>query len=214
MDRMNKYIREYAGNFVFEHTEHISTRISGIEIAMDIWEYHDSRNRREKAYVTAKKDDLIYACEFYDHHNYKNSFFPVTLHGQQYLCFRKTLYGFTLLNADTLTPEHEYFPECVAADGDDFEESFIIMDVKQLDDLLIFFGCYWAGSYGCFAFDHHTKLFLNVSKMRDLDSVDRLEIHNDRLILYSTDEEDTEVQISVSGQEIVQGLQKQGDTDF
>ncbi len=210
MDLIDKYILEYSENFVFNFSEHISTNIFDVEIEIDIFEYSTQHSHREKAHGTFKKGDLTYECDFCDEHNYENDFYPIILNGQRFICFRKTLYGFTLINVDTLSVEYEYFPESVTHG----EESFIITEVKQLDNLLIFEGCYWACPYECFAFDYKTKLFLNVSKMCGLFSLDKTVLKDNELIIYGTDENDFEKQIVVSKQDIAVGINKYGTKDF
>ena len=210
MDLIDKYILEYSENFVFNFSEHISKNIFDVEIEVDIFEYSAQYSHREKAHVILKKGNLTYECDFCDEHNYENDFYPIILNGQYFICFRKTLYGFTLINVDTLSVEYEYFPESVTRG----EESFIITEVKQLDNLLIFEGCYWACPHECFAFDYDQKLFLNISKKCDLYSLDKTELQGNNLVLCGTDENDLEQQIIVSKQDIFIGINKYGTKDF
>ena len=106
--------------------------------------------------------------------------------------------------------EFEYFPECVL----DGEESFIVVDVKQLDNLLIFEGCYWACPYECFAFDYDKKLFLNVSELCGLTSLDETAIQDNKLILYGTDPKDANVQCVVTAEDLRIALTQHGKTDM
>ena len=212
MNIADKYVYEYirTENFVFDFVGHLSKRIFDVEIDTDIFEYKDQYRRREKAHVTLKKDDLIYECDFCDNHDYENCFYPIVFDGQRFIFFRKTLYGFVLINADTLSVEYEYFPKSVICG----EESFVITDVKQIDDLLIFEGCYWACPYECFAFDYKTKLFLNVSKKYNVFCLDEVVLQDNELIVYGTDENDSKKQIAVSKHDIIIGMNKYGKTDF
>ena len=210
MGLTDKYTLEYSNNFVFDFSEHISKRIFDVEIDIDIFEYNDQYNHREKAHVIFKKGDLIYKSDFCDSHDYENGFYPIIFDNQRLICFRKTLYGFTLINVDTLSVEYEYFPESVIHG----EESFIITDVKQLDNFLIFEGCYWACPYECFAFDYDKKLFLNLSKICDVFSLDKTVLQDDELIVYGADENDCEKQIIVSKQDIIMGMSKHGKIYF
>ncbi|MBQ8372570.1 MAG: hypothetical protein IJX38_06525 [Clostridia bacterium] len=210
MNLMEKYILEYSDGFNFVFSAHLSKRIFDVEIEVDIFEYSAQYSHREKAHVILKKGKLIYECDFCDSHDYANDFSPIIFDDQRFICFRKTLYGFTLINADTLCVEFEYFPENVFKG----EESFIIVDVKQLDDFLILEGCYWACPYECFAFDYAKKLFLNVSKICDLFSLDKTIVKDDELTLYGTDENDSEKQITVFKQDIIVGISKYGKIDF
>ena len=210
MSLTEKYILDYTADFVFGFSEHISKRIFDVEIEMDIFEYTAQQSRREKAHAIFTKGNLRYECDFCDQHDYENDFYPITLNGQNFLCFRKTLYGFTLLNADTLSVEFEYFPECVL----DGEESFIVVDGKQFNHLLIFEGCYWACPYECFAFDYDKKLFLNVSELCGLTSLDETAIQDNMLILYGTDQKDANVQCVVSAEDLRIALTQHGKTDM
>ena len=210
MDLINKYILDYSEDFVFDFSQHIEKRVFDTEIEIDIFEYSTQNSHREKAHVIFTKGNLSYECDFCDQHDYENDFYPITLNGQRFLCFRKTLYGFTLLNADTLSLEFEYFPECVL----DGEESFIVADGKQFNHLLIFEGCYWACPYECFAFDYDKKLFLNVSELCGLTSLDETAIQDNKLILYGTDPKDANVQCAVSAEDLRIALTQHGKTDM
>lgn len=198
MDLINKYILDYSEDFVFDFSQHIEKRVFDTEIEIDIFEYSTQNSHREKAHAIFTKGNLRYECDFCDQHTYENDFHPITLNGQRFICFRKTLYGFTLLNADTLSVEFEYFPECVL----DGEESFIVLDVKQFNNLLIFEGCYWACPYECFAFDYDKRLFFNVSEMCGLTSLDETAIQDNTLILSGTDQKDADVQCVVSAENL------------
>jgi len=79
---------------------------------------------------------------------------------------------------------------------------------------LIFEGCYWACPYECFAFDYKTKLFLNVSKMCNVFYLGKTVLQDDELIVYGTDENDSEKQITVHKQDIIAGISKYGKRDF
>ena len=210
MDLINKYILDYSEDFVFDFSQHIEKRVFDTEIEIDIFEYSTQNSHREKAHVIFTKGNLSYECDFCDQHDYENDFYPITLNGRRFLCFRKTLYGFTLLNADTLSVEFEYFPECVL----DGEESFIVADGKQFNHLLIFEGCYWACPYECFAFDYDKKLFLNVSELCGLTSLDETAIQDNKLILYGTDPKDANVQCVVSAEDLRIALTQHGKTDM
>ena len=210
MDLTEKYILAYSDGFHFVLSKHVSKCVFDIEIEIDIFEYSTQYEHREKAHVILKKGDLTYDCDFCDTHDYENAFSPIVLNGQRFICFRKTLYGFTLINVDTLSVEYEYFPEPVIYG----EESFIITEVKQLDNLLIFEGCYWACPYECFAFDYDQKLFLNISKSYDLYYFDKTELQGNNLILFGTDKNNLEKQIIVSKQDLFIGITEYGKTDF
>ncbi len=210
MSLIDKYILEYSGNAVFDFSKHISTRIFDVEIDIDVFEYNDQYTHREKARAVFKNGDLKYECDFCDIHSYESGFYPIILDSKRFICFRKALYGFTLLNADTLSTEYEYFPKSILSGG----ESFIIADTKQLDTLLIFEGCYWGRPYECFLFDYDEKLFLNVSQLCGLFSLDEIVLQDDELILYGTDESESKKQFSVSKENLMTATNKYGRKDF
>lgn len=210
MNPTDKYIREYCENFDFDFCEKISSRIFDVEAEIDVFEYRDERNYREKAHAILKKGALTYECELCDEHNYPGCFCPVVLNGKRFLFFRKTLYGFTLINAETLLEEFEYFPASVAEGG----ESFIITEVKQLSDLLIFEGCYWAYPYECFAFDYEKKLFSNLSEACGIFYVEKTELRDNSLTIYGTDENGAQKQGSFSAKTIANCIQKHGKADI
>lgn len=203
---MEKYIREYCEDFEFSQIEQLSQTISGIDIKIDIfeaWKEIDGlKHYREKALVTLTKGDKTYECNFYDEHSYGSSFFPVTINEKAYLLFRKTLYGFTLLDADTLTEAYNYIPENVKKG----EESFIITGANQLGKLLIFDGCYWAAPYECYVYDYEKKLFANISTTFGIDSLEEIEVKDDTLYIsgyaFIDDEESKTVEKIISAEEL------------
>lgn len=211
---MEKYIREYCEDFEFSQIEQLSQTISGIDIKIDIfeaWKEIDGlKHYREKAFVTLTKGDKTYECTFYDEHSYGCSFFPVTIEGKAYLLFRKTLYGFTLLDADTLTEAYNYIPENVKKG----EESFIITGANQLGKLLIFDGCYWAAPYECYVYDYEKKLFANISTTYGIDSLEEIEVKDDMLYIsgyaFIDDEESKTVEKIISAEELNTQISENG----
>ena len=144
---LNKYISEYINGFSFIPCGHISLEICDIKIEIDVMDYKDAFGYREKAHVILQKGNLKYESECVETHNWEYSFFCITLYERKFICFRKTLYGFTLLDTNTLLEEYDYFPAKVL----DGKESFIIVDAKSFGNLIIFDGCYWACEYSYFA---------------------------------------------------------------
>lgn len=210
MDLIDKYILEYSEDFNFEFSRHISKRIFDVEIEIDVFEYSVKHSHREKAHVVFKKGNLTYECCFCDSHDYENCFYPIILNSQRFIGFRKTLYGFTVISAETLSLEFDCFPES-ALEG---KESFIIADLKQIDELLILEGCYWACPYECFVFECDKKLFLNVSKMYDLIYLDKTEVYDNKLVMYGKDENDTEKVITLAKQVLISNIDKHGKKDL
>ncbi len=205
---LNKYIQDYSENFIFEPAESFSYEICGISVKIDVWDYNSSTDYREKAYIRLQKGNLKYECECIDRHAWDDMFYPLNLNGKTYLCFRKTLYGFTFLDAETLVEEYDYFPEEVIGG----HESFIIVDAKMLGDIIIFDGCYWACPYSCVAYDRRSEIFVNLSLEYGLGNThSESEIKDGRLILHV---EDGEYNKTVTHSDISRLLKEKGNTDF
>ncbi len=205
---LNKYIQDYSENFIFEPAESFSYEICGISVKIDVWDYNSSTDYREKAYIRLQKGNLKYECECIDRHAWDDMFYPLNLNGKTYLCFRKTLYGFTFLDAETLVEEYDYFPEEVIGG----HESFIIVDAKMLGDIIIFDGCYWACPYSCVAYDFRSGLFVNLSLEYGIGSADsESEIKDGALILHGADGAYNK---TVTHSDISRLLKEKGNTDF
>lgn len=207
---VNKYICAYSEGFSFEFVQHISREICGVSVEIDIWEYADAGNYREKANIVFRKDGLEYTCACVDKHNWEDSFYSVTYHGIVYICFRKTLYGFTLLNVATLEEACDYFPSEVL----EGYESYIMVNARSFGDLIIFDGCYWAGPYIYYAYDHAQKRFLNLSEAYDFTSENKFEVIDDTLVLTGTNENDEVIELTLKREEIYRLLNKKGTPDF
>lgn len=202
---INKYIAEYSEDFKYEFSENLNYEICGIIAKVDVWEYNSNYNHREKAHVLLEKGDLKYECDCFDRHRWDNMFYPLNMNGNEYLLFRKTLYGFTLLNTDTLTETYDYFPEIVL----NGEESFIIVDAKMLGDVIIFDGCYWACPYVCVAYDPQTELFVNLSDEYGI-THDETIINGDILVWRGMNGNHEKKEITVTADEIQRLLRRQG----
>ena len=184
--------------------------ICGIQIVIDVMVYFDGYNRRQKADVVLKKGEHLYACECVDIHNWDRLFCAITLNNAKYLCFRKTLYGFTLLNADTLVEEYDYFPEKVI----NKEESFIFGDAASLGNILIFDGCYWADAYVYFAYDCSQKLFLNLSDEFCVYAGNGgIHAEEDKLILTGENEASDYAEVTITREELSCLLKEKGVPD-
>lgn len=174
--RFSYYLTQYKANCSFTETEREQTEVCGVRITVTLYEYDTETEHRDRAEILMEKDGLRYGCEGIERTHW--DFFPVTVDGRSYILFSKTLYGFTLIDPDTLTETYDYFPEKVY----DGEESFIITDAKTFGRYLIFEGCYWGCPYEFAVYDHQS------GKLADLS--DRYKIFNgesriegDRLIL-------------------------------
>ncbi len=211
---MENYIKEYCGDFAFDFVEHISSKITDILIDIDIYEAQKTIDgiihHREKAFVTLTKGSLNYQCELFEAHNYGNSFFEVMLNGHSYLLFRKTLYGFTLVDTETLCEFYNYVPQAINTG----EESFIIVDVKQIEEFLAFDGCYWAYPYECFAYDFKSKLFVNVSNYLGIASLDESMVRDNKLILKGRDVDGNDIAKEITKEELATLISKNGNFEI
>lgn len=207
---LDKYIADYIKGFTFTPSEHITQEISNIKADIATMEYFDGLNHREKAHVTLQKGELKYEYDSVDTHNWDNNFFNITINERLFLCFRKTLYGFTLLDTDTLLEEYEYFPSKVL----NGEESFIITNAKAFGNLIIFDGCYWAGPSMFFAYDYSQKLFLNLSEEFGVYPEDEIIIKNETLILNGLNDDEELIEATVTQNEIYNLLEKKGALEF
>ena len=210
MNLAEQYIVKRSEGLTFDFLRHIAMKVLEIDIDIDVFEYKNGNIRAEKAHVTFKKDSLKYECDFCESHNYEMCFFPVTIHGGAFICFRKALYGFVLISTATLEVEYEYFPECVF----DGRESFVIADVKQIENILLFDGCYWAFPYECFAFDYDKKLFLNISELCGMYDLNEMTVEDNKLILYGVDENEIKNRLTVSIENVKKSFLEYGKKDF
>ena len=150
------------GEYPFVPEQTITQEIYGVECTMEILRYEQGGEDgiwegREMAHVTLRKGKMAYTCVCTEGRFGENFFHPVSLAGETYLCFRKTLYGFTLLHTETFA-ETDYFPEKVLQGA----ESFILADVMVVDNLLFFYGCYWACPYYYVIYDPVAGRFLDL----------------------------------------------------
>ena len=207
---MKNYIKDYCGDFQFNFIEHISKVISNISINIDVYEAQKNTDgiihSREKAIVTLTKNDLKYQCELFEEHIYENCFFEVLLNCHSYLFFRKTLYGFTLLDTETLCEFYNYVPQAIKTG----EESFIIVDVKQIDKFLVLDGCYWACPCESFAYDFESRLFVNISNYLGVASFDKSVVKDNRLILSGRDNNNNYATKVITREEIATLISKNG----
>ncbi|MBR5264121.1 MAG: hypothetical protein IKV50_05430 [Clostridia bacterium] len=192
-----------------ETVERTEQTLCGVKIEMETHDYirADLSAHGQLSRIAFTKGELSYTCQCCDD---PTGFFPLLLAGKWYICFRRTLYGFVLLSCETLLPEYEYFPKCVL----ESKESFIVVTVKQIDDLLILGGCYWACPDECFVFDYETKRFLRLSKLHPRFVLDREEVREKTLILYGEDPSGEKQQISLSKDELLAVLATHGAEDF
>lgn len=174
--RFLDYLTQYKANCSFTETEREQTEVCGVRITVTLYEYDTETEHRNRAVILMEKDGLRYGCEGIERTHW--DFFPVTVDGRPYILFSKTLYGFTLIDPDTLTEAYDYFPEKVY----DGEESFIITDAKTFGRYLIFEGCYWGCPYEFSIYDHQSEKLADLSdRYKIFNGESRIE--GDRLIL-------------------------------
>ena len=149
---------------------------------------------------------MTYQCELFEEHNFENCFFEVLLNGHSYLLFRKTLYGFTLIDTESLCEFYNYIPQAIKTG----EESFIITDVKQIGEIFVLDGCYWACPCECFAYDFKGKLFVNISNYLGIVSFDKSVVKDNRLILNGRDNNNNDVTKEITSEELESLISKNG----
>ena len=178
--RFSDYLTQYKANYIFTETEREQTEVCGVRITVTLYEYDTEAEHRDRAEILMEKDGLRYRCEGIERTHW--DFFPVIVDGRSYILFSKTLYGFTLIDHDTLTEAYDYFPKKVY----DGEEAFIITDAKPFGRYLIFEGCYWGCPYGFAIYDRESEKLVDLSDHCGVnDGVSRME--GDTLILSGLD---------------------------
>ena len=151
-------LTQYQKNYIFTETECQKSEVCGIRITVTLYEYDTESEHRDRAEILLEKDGLRYRCEGIERPLW--DFFPVTVDGRPCILFSKTLYGFTLLDAETLTEITDFFPEKVM----NGEESFIITHAGSFGEYLIFEGCYWGCDYIYAAYEPATRRFVDLSQ--------------------------------------------------
>lgn len=193
--RFLDYLAQYKENYVFTETERVQIEALGIKLTVTLYEFESETECRNRADILLEKDGLRYGCEGIERSHW--DFFPVTVDNRSYILFSKTLYGFTLLDPETLAEVYDYFPEKVYGG----EESFIITDAQTFGHYLIFEGCYWGSPYGFAAYDHGLGRFANLSDHCEVyDGGSRIE--GDRLIIVGLDLDMERTEVSLTEQEI------------
>ena len=144
--------REYLESLLFQekNLEDETDNIVSPEIFVHIKSY--SAQREEIFYSGAEYFIKINGKEVYTAKcvNDDCAFFKLIKHrnGNYYLIFRKDLYGYSLLEIETLKT-FDYYPACslgFITDENFFEETFIWTDViyNSSNNLMAVYGCIWA----------------------------------------------------------------------
>ncbi|MBQ3592422.1 MAG: hypothetical protein II979_10805 [Clostridia bacterium] len=210
---LDTYIAAYRGEYPFVPAQTIVQEICGVTCRMEVFRYEREGTNgiwegREMAHVTLRKGTLTYACVCTEGHFGETFFHPVTLAGETYLCFRKTLYGYTLLHTETFA-EREYFPEKVLQG----EESFILADAVAVDDLLFFYGCFWACPYDYVIHDPASGRFLDLWDLYRTAFEETITVQGDRILFPYRDGEEQKT-IALTIPEIRKLLAEKGTEDM
>lgn len=205
------YMRQYVSAVPFAFTELIEKEIGDINVRIMVMEYNDGYQYRAKAHIELTKGSLKYECFCIDHHSWADLFFLLHLEGKSYLCFRKTLYGFTLIDTETLVEEYDYFPKQVL----EGQESFIFINAQAFRNFIVFDGCYWACPYSYYVYDSKNKKFLSIFERFDLFSGDNgVTVTEDKLILDCTDEDDRCITLTLSFEKLCELMETHGRDSF
>ena len=85
--------------------------------------------------------------------------------GKSYLIFTEDLYGYSVLELETLKSIH-YLPECSYREGEDFDETFIWIEMfyNSYNNMLAVSGCIWAAPYSVVLVDFSDPLKIVTAK--------------------------------------------------
>lgn len=147
---------EWLKNWRFQKYEYETRTYKNYQIILKNHIYDKGHNiiMSESVSLSVFSDNkLLYTCECIE--DLPSTMpFTYTHNGNDYMFFRKSLYGYTILNLDTLE-EYNYFPSNVSEI--EHGEAYIIVTMSKLENYLAFNGCYWADLYECQLLDLNTK---------------------------------------------------------
>ena len=207
--RFSAYITQYEKNYTFTETEREESELLGVKITVILYEYDTDTEHRDRAEIFLEKDGLRYRCEGIERPQW--DFFPVTVEGRSCILFSKTLYGFTLLDAETLTEITDFFPEKVL----NGEESFIITHAGSFGEYLIFEGCYWGCDSIYAAYEPATHRFLNLSQAYGILPGDHYaQMWGDSLRLLGDTPDKETYEVKIKETDISSLMTERGTTDF
>lgn len=206
---LQRYIDLYKEGADLTHSEADRFHVCGVRITVTLYEYDTESEHRDRAEILLEKDGLRYECEGIERPRW--DFFPVTVDGRSYILFSKTLYGFTLLDAETLTEITDFFPEKVM----NGEESFIITHAQSFGKYLILDGCYWGAPYEFAALDPAQMRFVSLTEAYGVFAGDHTaRIQGDELLLKGENLEHKPAEITVSASDLDRLMTERGTTDF
>ena len=207
--RVTEYIALYKGDSDFTCTEQEHCEVWGTAVTVTVCEYDHAHEYRVSARILLEKNGCRYECEGVERTHWE--FFPVTVDGKSCILFSKTLYGFTLLDAETLTEVCDFFPEKVLHD----KESFIITHAQTFGKYLILDGCYWGAPYEFAALDPARMRFVSLTEAYGVFAGDHTaEALGDALILRGENLEHEPAEIIVSVSDLDRLMAERGTTDF
>jgi len=176
--RFKDYINSYLENNKFYLKETIQTNIYDLTCITKVYDIKKRNKSLVNAELTIIKDNTeVYKTTLVDTHNWDNYLYPIIIDNKKYLFFRKSLYGFTILDINSFQEEN-YFPEEVYQG----EEAYIITDVIQFKDILLFDGCFWGSPYFNMIYDLKTKKLFDVFEEFKIFSED-IKILDDYIII-------------------------------
>lgn len=210
-ESFDDYVSQYVSAVPFGLVEEIEQEIGDIHIKIMVMEYNDGRGFYEKAHVVLTRGEHKYECFCIHEHQWDELFSFLQLDGKQYLCFRKTLYGFTLIDAETLEEAYDYFPSQVL----DGHESFIFLNAWGYRNFIVFNGCWWACPEVYYIYDYRNKKVLDVFETFSVFSHNgEVAIENDELVLECTDDDDRIVKLRLGYQELCDLMSLHGSANF
>lgn len=210
---LGEYIEKYCEGVNFAPEDQITAEISGVKVTVQPYSFDGGQSVgcREKAHITLSRGSAVYECDCIDEHHWERMFFPVTLGGQDYLLFRKTLYGFTLINADTLEEAYDYFPENVTQN----EEAYIFTDAVSFDDLIVFDGCFWAFPYMHAVYDHSARRFVLLYSEFGLEAEDgSWTVQDDTITLPCRTADGEKTELKITANELYRLIREKGQSEL
>ncbi len=180
-DKYIEYVNEYLASGDFQKIGEENYTFNNLQATIEYFEYNYKMSGydglREKTIITiTDKTNAKHTYECID-----TFFTPYEFEykGTEYLIFRKSLYGYTLLNLTDFS-EINYFPSSVL-EGD---EAFIICEAKILKNLLVLGGCLWGGPYECRVLNLDTLQVANISELYGItDIAGEISVSDDALVL-------------------------------
>lgn len=201
-----EYLNEYIDGFNFEYERTVHNDYFGFDCITDEFKAKKGHIIRVIQKLSIHKDNIkLYECEIIDGQNSENLFYPIVWMDNRYLLFRKSLYGFTLLNLENFD-ELNYFPEKVFHK----KEDLILSGAVQFRDLLILDGCKWAYPYEYVVYDLFSKKYLFLTDKYDIYFDCEVYFENDNIIFDGMDKEFEKKKLIIKYSELVNAVRTEG----